>query len=83
MIESPSLNTTTTKPPKSTAFLLLFTILDTTWRAFVPTIGGTVLGVVLDNVFNKAPLFTLIMIPIGFVISAVLIALQIKKVRKS
>lgn len=83
MIESPSLNTTTTEPPKSTAFLLFFTILDTTWRAFVPTLGGTILGVVLDNIFRKAPLFTFIMISIGFIASAILIALQIKKVRRS
>lgn len=84
MIESPSLDkTTTTKPPKSTAFLLLLTIFDTTWRAFVPTIGSTVLGVVLDNSFHMAPIFTFILIPVGFVISALLITIQIKKVRRA
>jgi len=83
MIESPSLNTKTTKVPKSTAYLLLFTILNTTLRAFVPTIGGTIIGVTLDNLLNKAPLFTFIMIPLGFTVSAILIVLQINKVKKS
>jgi len=83
MIESPSLNTKTTKVPKSTACLLLFTIVNTTLRAFVPTLGGTIFGVTLDNLFHKAPLFTFIMIPIGFTISAILIVLQIKKVKQS
>jgi len=83
MIESPSLNTKTTKVPKSMAYLLPLTILSTTLRMFIPTIGGTIIGVTLDNLLGRAPMFTFIMISTGFVISAVLIAIQIKKVRKS
>jgi hypothetical protein len=63
--------------------ILLLTFLDTTWRAFVPTIGGTVLGIVLDNATGRAPLFTTALIFIGFVTSALLITLQIRRVRKS
>jgi len=63
--------------------LLLLTILDTTWRTFVPPITGTIVGIGLDNTLHKAPLFTTIMIIIGFATSAVLIALQIRKVRQS
>ncbi len=63
------------------AILLLLTVLDTTWRAFVPTIGGTFLGVGLDGVFGVAPIMTIIMIIAGFATSALLIALQIRRVR--
>lgn len=81
MIESPSLNTTTTKPPKSTAFLLLFTILNTTWRAFVPPISGTFVGIYLDKLFNIVPVFTSMLIISGFVVSFVLIVLQIRRLK--
>lgn len=82
MIKSPSLNTETTKPPNTTAFLLLFTIVDTTWRAFVPTIGGTVVGILFDNLLHTAPLITFITIPFGFIVSGILITLQVKKVAR-
>jgi len=85
MTQSPRPNTQTTdRPPTPTqgAILLLLTIADTTWRAFVPTIGGTILGVVLDNVLNTAPIMTTILIIVGFATSALLIALQIRSVRR-
>ena len=83
MTQLPSLQTKATKLPRSAVILLLLTILDTTWRAFVPTSGGTVLGITLDNVFHQAPLFTTGMIIAGFATSAVLITLQIRKVQRS
>jgi len=42
-----------------------------------------VIGIVLDNLFHKAPLFTTIMIIAGFATSAALITLQIRKVKRS
>ncbi len=86
MTQSPRAETQTTdRPPTTTkaAILLLVTIADTTWRAFVPTIGGTILGVTLDNVLNTAPVITTIAIITGFAVSALLIALQIRKVRRT
>lgn len=76
---------TTDRPPTTTkaAILLLSTIADTTWRAFVPTIGGTILGVLIDNTFRTAPIITTIMIITGFATSALLIVLQIRAVRRS
>lgn len=62
--------------------LLLITILDTTWRAFVPTIGGTIIGVVIDNQLNTKPWWTAIMITIGCVVSGLLIFLQLREVNK-
>jgi len=85
MTQSPREDTQTTdRPPTITkgAILLLLTIADTTWRAFVPTIGGTILGVTLDNVLNTAPLITAISIVVGFSVSIVLIVLQIRSVRR-
>ena len=86
MTQSPKAHKQTTdRPPTTTkaAILLLLTIADTTWRAFVPTIGGTILGVTLDHVFGVAPLLTTIMIVLGFATSALLITLQIRSVRQA
>jgi multisubunit Na+/H+ antiporter MnhC subunit len=86
MTQSPKAHKQTTdRPPRTTnaAILLLLTIADTTWRAFVPTIGGTILGVILDNALGLAPLLTTIMIIVGFATSALLIALQIRSVRRA
>lgn len=82
-MEKSPIKKTTSWPQKSAAILLLITIADTTWRAFVPTIGGTLLGVLLDNILKAAPLYTIIMIILGFATSGILIALQIRSVRKN
>jgi hypothetical protein len=86
MTKSPKLlaKTTSTVPSVSRAvFLLGMTFLDTTWRVFVPTIGGTILGVVLDRMFNVAPIMTIIMIILGVVVSTLLIIQQIRSLRKA
>ncbi len=86
MTQSPKAHTQTTdRPPTTTqaAILLLLTIADTTWRAFVPTIGGTILGISLDHVFKTTPVITTIAIIVGFATSALLITLQIRTVRRS
>ena len=66
----------------SASMLLIATALDTTWRAFVPTIGGTFLGIGLDHLFNVTPIATIICMAVGAVVSALLIAMQIRNVRK-
>ena len=83
MTQSPSLKTKATKLPRSAVTLLLLTILDTTWRAFIPPVGGTMIGIALDNLLHRAPLFTSLMIIVGFTTSALLIGLQIRRVRRS
>jgi F0F1-type ATP synthase assembly protein I len=85
MTQSPhSDKKTMNQPPTMTkaAILLLATIADTTWRAFVPTIGGTILGIALDNTLHTAPLMTTLLIIVGFVLSTLLIILQIRSVRR-
>ena len=75
----------TTKGPKTTksaSMLLLATALDTTWRAFVPTIGGTFLGIWIDHTFNITPTGTIVCLIVGTALSALLITKQIRDVRK-
>lgn len=62
--------------------LLLITMIDTTWRAFVPTIGGTFLGIGLDHLFNTVPWWTVVMVPTGFLVSAILIIMQLRALKK-
>tara|TARA_B100001245_G_scaffold131354_1_gene97296 strand:- start:1058 stop:1321 length:264 start_codon:yes stop_codon:yes gene_type:complete len=64
---------------KSTAVLLLMIAADTTWRMFVPIIGGTVLGVWLDNVYQTKPLLTIALIGVGVIIASLLVWQQMKK----
>ena len=66
----------------SAPLLLFMTALDTTWRAFVPTIGGTFLGIGLDHLFGIAPIATIVCLILGFAASTALIAQQIISVRK-
>ncbi len=82
MQKSPNARHKTTIQPRSAAILLMMTVLDTTWRAFVPTIGGTFIGVGLDKLFGLAPWMTIVMIIVGFAVSALLIMLQIRSVRR-
>jgi hypothetical protein len=67
----------------SAAILLLLTVLDTTWRAYVPTIGGTFVGICIDRATHSAPIFTIIFVTAGFVTAGLLITLQFRRVRKN
>lgn len=58
------------------------TALDTTWRAFVPTIGGVFLGIGIDLNFGIAPIATIICLVLGTILSALLIIKQLRDVRK-
>jgi len=67
----------------SAPMLLFMTALDTTWRAFVPTIGGTFLGIGIDHLFGIAPFGTIVCLILGFATSALLIAQQLITVRRN
>lgn len=62
--------------------ILVVTGLDTTWRAFVPTIGGTFAGIGLDRLFGSSPIFLFIMLAGGTALSVYLIARQLIDIRK-
>lgn len=63
--------------------VIVMTMLDTSWRVFVPPIGGTLLGVFLDNTFKIAPVATAVCLVGGVALSIFLITKQLNKVRKS
>lgn len=66
----------------SAPMLIFATALDTTWRAFVPTLGGVFAGIGLDHLFGIAPIATIICLLLGVIASALLIAKQLRDVRK-
>ena len=62
--------------------LLFVTALDTTWRTFVPTLGGTFAGIGLDKLFSIAPIGVISCLLLGIILSIVLISRQLIHVRK-
>ena len=74
----------TTKPQSkvSAPMLIFITALDTTWRAFLPTLGGVFLGIGIDHWLNIAPIATIGCLLLGTVTSAYLITKQLRDVRK-
>ena len=72
----------TSRPPeRSTVVLLLATMLDTTWRMFVPVLGLAALGLWADTKWQTGPLWSLIGVTIGIAIAALLIRKQFKNVK--
>ena len=69
--------------PHSSVVLLFLTIIDTTWRLFVPIVGFAIVGVQLDILFKKTPVYMFSMICVGIVCSAVLIKSQLARVKRN
>lgn len=63
-------------PDRSTVILLLSTMGDTTWRMFVPIIGLTVGGLLLDKQFHTTPWIMIVGIILGVALAAVLVRRQ-------
>lgn len=55
---------------------------DTTWRMFVPTVGLTVLGLVIDNHLPTKPWITITGIIVGVIVSAWLVQRQLAALQK-
>ena len=62
--------------------ILARTMIGTMWRMFLPTIGLTLLGLWLDNVGGMKMRWLLAGIISGAIISVVLVALQIAKIKQ-
>jgi F0F1-type ATP synthase assembly protein I len=75
-------STPTTPMTISPAILMLSTAFSTTWRFFLPIIIGTFAGIGLDDVFHTAPLFVIIILVISVGVSALLIAQQLRDVKR-
>lgn len=72
----------TTKQISQAVFIFALTALDTTWRIFVPTLGGVFLGIGLDAEWHSAPTATIICLILGTTLSTILIIRQLINVRK-
>ena len=62
--------------------ILARTMIGTMWRMFLPTIGLTLLGLWLDNVSGMKMRWLLAGIISGAIISVILVALQISKIKQ-
>lgn len=62
--------------------ILARTMIGTMWRMFLPTIGLTLLGLWLDNVSGMKMRWLLVGIISGAIISVILVALQIAKIKQ-
>lgn len=62
--------------------ILARTMIGTMWRMFLPTIGLALLGLWLDNVSGMKMRWLLAGIISGAIISVVLVALQIAKIKQ-
>jgi hypothetical protein len=82
MIKSPEFDVATDRhhPPVT---LLLLTIVDTTWRMFVPILGLTLIGIQMDLSLKKTPMCTMVMMIVGAICSLLLIKLQLIKVKNN
>ncbi len=65
-------------PSKNTALLVFGAIADTTWRMFVPAVGGAILGVLADRTWGTKPWVTVAGITLGVIIAGLLVWLQLK-----
>lgn len=54
------------------------TLADTTMRLFIPSVGGTVVGIWLDRTIGSRPWFTIVGVIVGAAIAFGLVYLQIK-----
>ncbi len=69
-------------PPKHSTVLLMLTIADTTWRLFVPLVGLTIAGLLLDKGLGTKPWIMIVSIVLGAVLAYLLVRTQIKKVKQ-
>ena len=72
-----------TPPDAAPVVMLLGTIGDTTWRMFVPTIGMTIIGLVVDKWLHTTPWVMVAGIALGIFFAYVLVKRQIKKVQQT
>lgn len=60
----------------------MLTIADTTWRLFIPLVGLTILGLLLDKQLGTKPWVMIGAMMLGAVLAFWLVRLQIKKVKQ-
>lgn len=73
---------TPTPPDRSTVVLLLATAADTTWRMFIPIIGLTVLGLMIDKQLHTTPWLLIVGIMFGTALATALVHRQMKDIKQ-
>ena len=63
----------------SSIMYLLWTMADTTWRLFVPSVGLLLIGVWLDQMYTSKPWFMVGGLVLGIIIAIWLIRLQLNR----
>lgn len=71
------------QPAASAVQAIVMTMLDTTWRIFVPPIAAVFIGIGLDHLFNIVPVATAVCLALGVGLSIFLVTKQLNRVRKS
>jgi len=71
------------KNEQSAALILFAIAADTTWRMFVPTLGGTWAGLWLDGQFHTEPWYGVGGLTLGIIITALLVRQQYKKANEN
>lgn len=67
-------------PPEPASTVVFMTIADTTWRMFVPSVGGTLLGVWLDATFQTGPWLLFAGCILGLIVAVWAVKAQLKKI---
>ena len=70
-----------TTPTSKDVLLIFGTVADTTWRLFVPTLGGVLLGIWADKTYLTRPLWTILGVSCGTIISLYLVYKQLQGVK--
>ena len=75
-------NVAENQPATDSAFVIVKTIGDTTWRMFVPSVGFTLLGVWLDLLVGTKPWLMFGGVMIGAIGAYLLVSIQIKRLKQ-
>lgn len=70
-------------PSSEDTLLLVKTFVSTTARLFLPTLTGTILGLVLDTMYNSKPLLTITGVICGTIVAIYLVYRQLQGVKKT
>lgn len=69
-------------PSKQTVILLISTLADTTWRLFVPTVSGLLIGLWIDSQNGTKLWFAALGTILGTLLAIALVRNQIKNIDK-
>lgn len=75
--------TTKSQSTLSGPMLLFVTALDTTWRAFIPPLAGTFLGIWLDRLLHITPTATITCLILGALVAFLLLFKQLRDLKRA